>query len=227
MSEEETPNDFAELVLDLHATEGVERTVEIVVERARSALLCDEAGVLLVERAGISTAAATSPEVRRSDELQNELGEGPCLSSIETGELYVIEDMDHEERWPAWARSTSALGFHSLVSVPLSDKDRRLGSLNLFARRPGAFSQEDVAVANIFARHAGLAVANERHTDNLLGAIDSRKLIGQAQGILMERYKIDSDRAFHVLSRYSQTHNVKLRDVAEQIVRSRTLPGLD
>ena len=224
-AENDPTNVFTELLLELHAEEGVERTVEVIVERARSALLCDEAGVLLVERGKIETAGATSETVRQADELQRALEEGPCLSSIESGDLYVIEDMGSETRWPRWARGAAELGFGSLISVPLATRDHRLGSINLFSRQPGAFDENDVSVAHVFSRHAALAVEHERHTHNLLSAIDSRKLIGQAQGILMERHGLDAQRAFQVLARYSQDGNVKLVDLAREVIATRRLPA--
>ena len=87
------------------------------------------------------------------------------------------------------------------------------------------FGLDDLAVASIFARHASIALAQSQETDGLQKAMDARKVIGIAMGILMERYSIDSDRAFLVLQRYSQTNNIKLRDVAQQVAERRALPG--
>ena len=93
-----------------------------------------------------------------------------------------------------------------------------------YSTAPDAMSIEDRAVASIFVRHAALAVAHQLHRADLLAAIDSRKLIGQAQGILMERYDIDDARAFAILARASQNTNVKLREIAEFVVRTRRVP---
>src|SRR5690606_32266841 len=105
--------------------------------------------------------------------------------------------------------------------VLLETRERRYGSLNLYAERTGAFDGNDLATAMIFARHASVALANAHQEQGLLTAIDARKVIGQAQGILMERFDIDPDRAFEVLRRYSQNHNQKLHSVATWVVENR------
>ena len=79
----------------------------------------------------------------------------------------------------------------------------------------------------MIARHASVALAASRDLEGLRKAVDARKLIGIAMGLLMERYGIDADRAFDVLRRYSQQHNVKLRDVARLVVDQRGLPQAD
>ena len=84
-----------------------------------------------------------------------------------------------------------------------------------------AFDDDDVAVATIFSRHASVALAAAHNEDGLQVAIDARKLIGQAQGILMERYDIDADRAFTFMRRQSQDRNEKLRDIAQWIIDHR------
>ncbi|WP_371407648.1 ANTAR domain-containing protein [Kribbella sp. NBC_00662] len=96
--------------------------------------------------------------------------------------------------------------------------------LGLYSVHPDAFGPDEEAVAQILARHASVAVASARHEVNLANAVDARKLVGQAMGILMERYDLDSDRAFAILRRYSQDTNTKLRDVAAQLIQTRKLP---
>ena len=99
--------------------------------------------------------------------------------------------------------------------------ERTIGTLNLYDSRPHHFSNDDLEVAHVLARHTAIALSRVQDAQNFSLAIDSRKLIGQAQGILMERYDLDPDRAFEVLRRYSQDTNVKLRDVAQTIVDNR------
>ena len=113
-----------------------------------------------------------------------------------------------------------------MLDVPLATRNgaRTHGVLGLYSTRPDAFSFDDEAIAHILARHASVALANARHDQSMAQAIDARKLVGQAMGILMERYDLDADRAFHVLRRYSQDTNTKLRDVAQQLIDGRTLP---
>jgi len=99
-----------------------------------------------------------------------------------------------------------------------------MGTLNLYDSRPNHFSTSDLQVAHVLARHAAIALSRVRESENLWRAVDARKVIGQAEGILMERYALDQERAFEVLRRYSQDTNVKLRDVAQMVVDTRRLP---
>jgi hypothetical protein len=110
-----------------------------------------------------------------------------------------------------------------MLGIRLHTTATTIGSLNLYDTRPDHFTEEDRDVAHIFARHAAVALSSARETANLCKAIDARRLIGQAQGILMERFDMDADQAFAVLRRYSQDHNVKLHVVAERLISTRTL----
>ncbi|MET0467337.1 MAG: GAF and ANTAR domain-containing protein [Aeromicrobium sp.] len=219
------PDFFSEVALDLHEQPTTEKTVERITEHARTAAGCDDAGIMLVHsRTRIETAASTSDRVSRSHELQRELDEGPCLDALESGGSFLCSDVQTDDRWPLWGPAAAELGIHSAMSVLLETRERRYGSLNLYADRPGAFDGNDLATAMIFARHASVALANAHQEQGLLTAIDARKVIGQAQGILMERFDIESDRAFDVLRRYSQNHNQKLHAVASWVVENRKRP---
>jgi GAF domain-containing protein len=220
------PAYFADMALDLHQEPTAERTVDRIAEYAKAGMRCDDAGILLVHsRRRVETAAATSDRAERAHILQTELDEGPCLDAIEAEEsFYLIGDTATDERWPRWGRIVADLGVRSVISLRLETHERRYGSLNLYGSQPQMFGADDVAVASIFGRHASIALATSQETDGLQRAMDARKVIGIAMGILMERYSIDSDRAFTVLQRYSQTHNIKLREVAQQVAERRALP---
>ena len=216
---------FSQMALDLHDEPTAERTIERIAEYARIATSCDDAGIMLVHaRNQIETAAATSQRVAESHNLQIVHDEGPCLDAIEGEPIYQSRDVGNDPRWLKWGPAIAELGIHSVLSVCLETRARRYGSLNLYADRVGAFDDDDVAVATIFVRHAAVALANAHNEQGLQVAIDARKLIGQAQGILMERFDLDADRAFDFLRRQSQTHNVKLRYVAEWVVEHRSSP---
>jgi GAF domain-containing protein len=115
-------------------------------------------------------------------------------------------------------------GVRSMAGARLHTSTETIGSLNVYDERPGRFERDDLAVVHVLARHAAVALAATRDTSQLWQAIDARQLIGQATGILMERFSLDADRAFEVLRRYSQDRNVKLRDVAARLVETRRLP---
>lgn len=216
------PDFFSEVALALHEQPTTEKTVELITQYAQIAAGSDEAGIMLVHsRARVETAASTSDRVARSHDLQYELDEGPCIDAIENGASYLSPDVETDDRWSRWGRSMAELGIHSAMSVLLETRERRYGSLNLYCDAPDAFDDNDLATAQIFARHASIALANAHQEQGLLVAIDARKVIGQAQGILMERFDIDPDRSFEVLRRYSQNHNQKLHTVATWVVENR------
>jgi GAF domain-containing protein len=211
-------------VVELHATDGVEETVEAVVQLALQALGCSHAGVALITRSGPEVPAATDPLVADIFHHVMAVGEGPLIQSMHTHRTVLVRDTTTDGRWPDWAAKVLELGVRSVLDVPLTTAAGTHGVLGLYGTRPDAFDTDDEAIARILARHASVAVANARHDESMVQAIDARKLVGQAMGILMERYEIDGDRAFEVLKRYSQDTNTKLRDVAQQLIDTRKLP---
>jgi GAF domain-containing protein len=216
---------FAKLALELHEESSVEETVDAVLQFARHAVKCTHAGVALSHRGGrLETVAATDPLIEESDRLQLDCDEGPSLDVITTRETVLVPDTGSDLRWPDWAPKAAALGLRSVLAVRLAASGSTLGVLQLFNTEPYAFEAGDDAVAHILARHASVALANARQEASLWQAIDARKLVGQAQGILMERFGIDQDKAFAVLRRYSQDNNIKLRDVAQRLIDTRKLP---
>ncbi len=214
------------MAIRLHDEPTVEQTVDRVLEYAVRSLGCHYAGVMFLHgRSRVETAAATHPEVEGLDQLQLEVGEGPDLDALDDQRTIVIHDTRTDNRWPRWSARVADCGIRSLLTVRLHTSQTVVGTLNLYDEAPHRFDIDDIDVAHIFARHAAVALAAARHTENLSQAVDARKLIGQAQGILMERYDLDADRAFAVLLRYSQDKNVKLRVVAERLLETRRLPG--
>ena len=221
--------EFAELAESLHAAPTPDRTAEQVVTYARQQLDANYGGITLIRRGGqLETIGATDPLVEQVDDLQCEFDEGSCRDSSWRHETLVSEDLATDLRWPRWAPKVADLGIASVLAAELTaNQDRRIGSINLYWTRPRRFTADDMAFANIFARHAALALSTSFKLAGLNVALDGRKLIGQAQGILMERHGLDEARAFEVLKRYSQDHNIKLRHVAEHLIATRRLPTRD
>ena len=217
---------FAEIARLLEAEPDIEATVVQIIDLARQTIASDHAGVTLLHgRNQVETAAATSPIVEKCDALQYEFGEGPCVQAIWNHDTFLVDDMRNDCRWPRWGPQAADLGLRSILSIRLFTFGETHGALNLYSSEPRHFDDEDVAVAHIFAAHASVALAAARQEEHLRKAIDARHVIGQAQGILMERFDIDAPRAFTVLRRYSQHRNVKLRAVAEELIANRILPG--
>jgi GAF domain-containing protein len=220
-----TAADFADFAVRLHDEPTIVETLDLVVQYALQAIDCQHAGVMLVHgNQQAETAASTDSIVEALDQVQIECGEGPGLSFLPERSTVVVADTTREARWEKWAGKVAALGIRSVLTARLSTGNADIGTLNLFHSQPNVFDADDEAVASIFARHAAVALASARQTENLWLAIDARKLVGQAQGILMERFDLNADQAFAVLLRYSQHKNLKLRAVAEILVTQRTLP---
>lgn len=225
ISGESAAEEFARLAISLHDAPTVDGTVEKVLEFAVNAVGADHAGVILAHRKGrLETAAATDPIVEKLVASQVDVGEGPVVTVLADRLSVIVSDTRRESRWPAWALLASQAGIRSLLSVRMYTSEAAIGALNLYALRPDAFDGDDQAVAHIFSRHASVALASARKTENLWQAVDARKRVGQAQGILMERFDLTADQAFAVLLRYSQDKNIKLRAVADRVVETRTLP---
>jgi GAF domain-containing protein len=212
---------FARLSLDLAREPDTEQTVQRVVELAQASIHgCHYAGFTLTHKDRLETAAATDPMIARLDEAQHDLNEGPCLSAATTEETYLIRDTSAEDRWPRWCAAANAAGVMSVLSVQLTGPGpgSLRAAMNLYSKTIDAYDDDAVITAQIYAAHAGTAIAAAHKQDNLQTAMQSRHTIGVAQGLLMQRYGITEGAAFQVLSRQSQEANVKLRDVARRLV---------
>ncbi|TCC47000.1 ANTAR domain-containing protein [Kribbella pittospori] len=226
VTEDGVAEQFSRLALALHGSGGTEETVDAVVQFALQALDCSHAGVaLIVAGRRLQIPAVTDPVVAEIYALQVRGGEGPLTESMREHSIVRVRDTTTDDRWPNWAGKVRELGVRSVLDVPLSTAAGTVGMLGLYSIHQDAFGPDDEAIAHILARHASVAVASAQREENLTRAVDARKLVGQAMGILMERYNLDDERAFEVLKRYSQDTNTKLRDVAIQLIESRKLPN--
>ena len=208
---------------------SVQETLDGIVELAVSMVPgCAAAGISLITRREITTAAATDQAVRLGDEMQYELDEGPCLDAVRSEEVVRTDDVVADSRWPRWGPAVSErLGVRSMLCLQLYTTETKHGALNLYATEPGAFGAADRALAGTFAAVAAAALQAAQTEEQLESAVASRTLIGQAQGVIMERYGLSAPNAFSVLSRISQDSNTKLAEVAQQIVATRRIPGVD
>jgi GAF domain-containing protein len=191
----------------------------------------EASSITLIRGEKAFTAAFDGQMAMDADELQYERGYGPCVDAGRAGQVFLVEDMRSEQRWPDYARHVADQGVRSSLSVPLPFQGVTIGALNNYAATPGAFGCSDVAVGQEIAAWVALAVGNadmiSRTLDDLAcmrAAMASRAVIEQAKGILMERHKLTEDQAFTQLSRASQNTNIKLRDVADELVRTGALP---
>lgn len=187
---------------------------------------CAYAGVSVVHPDGrIDTPAQSDPLVARVDELQYRVQEGPCLDAIRVHEVVASPDLRREERWPRWAPEVAALGVTGMLCVRLFTHRDTLGALNLLATRADAFDEEAVVTAGHLAAHLAVALAGAQHAADLHSGALERSILGQAEGILMERFSLTPRRAFEVLSQVAQDHEAPLGRVAAELVRTRSTPG--
>jgi GAF domain-containing protein len=204
-----------------------------IVQISRRAIPGSEAtSITLIRDDRAFTAAFDGQIAMDADELQYERGHGPCLDAGRSGEVFLVEDMAVEDRWPDYAAHAIRLGVRSSLSIPLPFQGATIGALNNYSLQPAGFGEPAVRLAEEVAAFVAIAVANAegaaRATDdvtNMRRAMESRSVIEQAKGILMERYKVTSDQAFNLLTHASQRNNVKLRDIAEELAATGVLRG--
>ena len=188
---------------------------------------CHHAGVTINDKGGLLTRVSSDDVVRRANELQLELGEGPCLDVMREQDTLVCPDLVQEPRWPLWAKRVhTELGVGSMMSLLVYDDRHSYGALSLYSRRGGRFDADDVAVAQALTGHLAVVMAAGREIDQLRRAMEGRITIGRAEGILMERLGMSPDQAFSYLRRASMHLNRKVIDVAAGIAETRELPGL-
>jgi hypothetical protein len=223
--------DFSVVARALFSAGSVSDTLTEVADLATATIEgCDLAGIFLFEADLITTAAQTDPVVAEIDALQQRCEEGPCLAATAQRVIFYAEDLGDDPRWLRFGPAAAAIGVRSVLALPLLG-DGSLGALNLYARFPQAFGAVDRARGVLLATLAGLAVSaamthedEERRAANLHAALASREVIGQAQGILMERERIGADQAFDILRRASQHLNVKLREVVQALIDTGETP---
>jgi GAF domain-containing protein len=218
--------DLAEAARAMSEEEGTQDTLERAVQVATDMLEhCDFAGISVVRPDGVETPAATDESLRRIDELQYAMAEGPCLTSLKQTDVVVSADLADDPRWPTWGPHIAReLDIHSSMSIRLFTSDHNLGALNCYAMKVDAFGTDDVLDGLVVAAHAAVALAGTLEEDHLRRALETRRMIGEATGILRERFGLTTDGAFGVLRRMSQNHNIKLHRVAQTLVDTGALP---
>lgn len=216
---------FAEVARAL-AEGDVQQTLQKVVDMAVDTISgCDHAGISFLKGGKGSTPAASDDVPLLVDAIQYETGEGPCLSAIREHDVFESGDLRLESRWPKFAaRAQRDTGISSMLSFRLFVADDTLGALNLYSKAVDAFDERSRTVGLVFAAHAALALSTAIHGEQMDQALESRDLIGQAKGILMAREGVSADEAFDMLRRASQRLNVKLREIAGQMVDSAGAP---
>ena len=211
---------MAEAAQAINAHGTLTETLDAIAHAAREAVPgFEHVGISVVQSDGtVATMAATSPLVTDLDTLQYQLGQGPCLSALSEATLVLAEDLPHERRWPRYVPRSVEAGVRAQMGVQLFTSDETLGGLNFYSTLTGAIDPEAPRRAELFATHAALALSHARRADHAAEAVPTRQLIGQAVGILMERFELTEERALYYLVRVAAAGQLALRDVARVVV---------
>ena len=200
----------------------LDETLQTIAEVAHDSIPgMDHVGISTVERDGrITTRAHTDAMVGKLDSLQYDLGEGPCVSTLRSEDIVLAPHLRHDQRWPRYVPAATQLGLQAQLAVRLFlTHEGTVGGLNLYSTSREDLDPDAEPMARLFATQAAIALGHAKERSGLNEALHTRKIIGQAIGIVMERYGLDEERAFAFLLRASSTSNVKLRDVAQQLVQ--------
>jgi len=205
--------------------QGASDAPQVVAQVTRAAVAlvpgAQEGSISLVHgRRRVTSQGSTSPLAALLDELQEQAGQGPCLDAVFEHATVRVEDLSADQRWPDLAVRAAGAGIRGALCLQLFVAGDDLGALNLISREPDAFDDESEMVALLLASHAAVAVADALELQGVSRALANRDLIGQAKGVLMERFKLTPTQAFDLLTQVSQHSNRKLVDVAEELTRS-------
>jgi GAF domain-containing protein len=218
---------FVELADTLVNDFDVVELLTLVADRCVDVLDVDAAGVMLLAPEGDLRVMASSSEAMRLLELfELQTEEGPCLDCYRNGQPVVNQDLTTvDSRWPRFAVEALEAGFRSVHALPLRVQGKIIGALNLFHVKQAEIDEVDVAVAQAFADVASIAILQYRAAlesqvlnEQLQHALNSRVVIEQAKGMIAERRELDMQQAFSVLRAYSRSHNLRLSDVARDVI---------
>jgi transcriptional regulator with GAF, ATPase, and Fis domain len=219
--------EIADLVQTLeHRHVDLDTALEELTAGAVDAMLgARYAGITLASRDGkVTSPSSTDRYPVLLDEIQQRHQQGPCLSAPWEHHIIRIDDMTLEKRWPLYTRhALRETPIRSMIAFQLFADHNHMGALNFYAEAPRAFDEDATETGYILASHTAVAWSMVRRDEQFRSALASRDIIGQAKGMIMERFKIDALQAFELLKRLSQSSNTPLTAVARQLVESETV----
>lgn len=204
----------------INASPTFERALETAARLAPTVVPdINHVGVMLAGRRGrIRGEVATDALARDLDQLQIEQRHGPALWAMEQTRVVVVERLPHEQRWPEFTVVAAQRGVRSQLALRLDVDARTHGALNLYCTSRESFPQETVRAAWLYGIHAGWALRHARLRKHLDAVLDSREVIGPACGLVMQRFRVDHGQALSFIARVSQDRNVKMRELARDLV---------
>jgi GAF domain-containing protein len=184
-----------------------------------------ECGVTLQRIKRTATVGGSSPKAIHLDKIEQQVGEGPCITALKAGEITLLGDVRTDPRWPEYQKALFDEGILSALGVPLKLGDDSAAALNFFATSSDVFSEEIIKEASGFAHLAGTAVrlavkvgTAQGTADDLSAAMQKRTAINLACGIIMGQNRCTQEEAMTILTNVSSHRNQKLRDIAEEMV---------
>jgi GAF domain-containing protein len=214
---------IAELVQQLHSRPDMDSDT-VIAELAENAAVevpgAQYAGITVTRnKKQIETPAATHKWPILLDEIQQRHREGPCLTAAWEEKTIHVADLENDDRFPMYRRDVlEQTPIRTIMSFQLFIAGETMGALNVYAETPHVFGRESRDVGLVFAAHSSVAWNAARRDEQFKRALASRDTIGQAKGMIMERYGVDAVQAFEVLRKLSQDSNVPLVQVASELV---------
>lgn len=197
-----------------HAEEVLSRVTTAAVDLIGGV---DCADVVVIERGHFRSLAPTSDVVLALDAAQQDTGQGPSLDAIDGRTVIRSHDLRTEPRWPYFAQIATTAGMHSVLSYRLDTHSAKTATLSFFGSKPEVFGMDSQALGATLAAHASIALITDDRQHQFESALASRDVIGQAKGMIMERFNVDAIRAFEMLRKISQNSNTPVNDVARSL----------
>jgi hypothetical protein len=218
-----TSEAFTSLARLVYASHDFDTVHQAIVDAApRLVDGCDHASLMLRRGGRLTTVAASDETAALIDSFERELGEGPCIDAIHHGSVYHDQDLTDGSPWPRLhSRVLAETPVRGMAGFQLHDEGEHAGALNLFSDGAGRLTEESVhqgIVLSSFVAVTLLAAAERRSAESLRDGLQSNREIGKAMGLLMAFHKISDDEAFAMLRSTSQDLNMKLVEVARQVL---------
>lgn len=197
-------------------------------EHVLAVLGIEAAGVSLDDGTGrLRFATAINEASAHMEQAQERAQAGPCIEAFREGKVVLVPDLGREaERWPEFAETAFAEGFHSMAAIPMPLEGHRLGALNLYRMRAHEWQEDEIEAASLFADMATSYVVNAGELERtrvsvaqLERALESRIVIEQAKGVIAAEREVSVDKAFEILRAHARNHHANLHEVAEAVVR--------
>lgn len=219
------PGTGSDVPRDLQHSKDLTQRMRIGVDLAVRLLAgCDHAGITVSDHERIAAQAGSDDLPARAAVIQREVRQGPWVDRA-GDQMVVVPDVGSDRRWPQWAaRMHQELGVNAVVSLLLYTSDQSLGVLDLYADHATAFTPKDLILAQNLATHLAVAVADGQEITRRGQTITDNTVIGQAEGILMQRHAINVEEASDMLRRVSKDTGRTVVRVAQDLVRTRDLP---